>query len=82
MLDSQVDKYLTITKPAERPAAYKDCFENFYEAKYPTTNEEVRDKNLATDKWYSNKKHYNFATGKEAHGKPKFMSDFATGMLW
>lgn len=37
------------TIPDKRPAAYKKCLENFYEAPAGTTEKEVMDKNLATD---------------------------------
>ena len=41
------------TDPTARPAAYKDCIENFYTAPAGTKDSDVRDKNLATDAFNS-----------------------------
>jgi len=67
------------TDPASRPVDYKDCLESFYEAPAGTSDEDVRDKNLATDAWYAEKAKYNFGTGV---GSPKAEADVFSRIVW
>jgi hypothetical protein len=67
------------TNPADRNALYQDCLESFYEAPVGTSEDDVRDKNLATDAWYADKAKYNFGTGL---GSPKAEADRFTRIVW
>jgi hypothetical protein len=67
------------TDPASRPEPYRTCYENFYQATWPTTDEDVRDTNVATEKWYSHHDRYDFTTGL---GSPRFAADSFTAVVW
>lgn len=80
MLDTNDHAYFNVNDDkGKRPAEYADCIENIYQANYPTTNEEVRDQNLATESWYSYHERYDFDTGA---GNPRIASDYFTAMVW
>lgn len=54
------------TVKADRPEAYRDCYENFFQdSSY--SEAAVRETNRATDTWYAGKDNYDFDTGL---GKP------------
>jgi hypothetical protein len=63
------------TVATERPAKYKDCFENFYAGVAPTTVAQVRETNLATEDWYASKARYDFDTGSPFRPNLKFIAD-------
>jgi len=67
------------TDKAARPAAYKDCFENYYKGAAPITEAQVREGNLATEYWYAAKARYDFSSGL---GNPAFVADQFTAMVW
>jgi hypothetical protein len=67
------------TKPAERDAQYKECFENFYAGVAPATEAQVRETNLATEDWYASKARYDFDTGL---GSPPFVAKQFTAIVW
>jgi hypothetical protein len=69
---------LAPTAPADRPALYKDCLESFYTADQSTSDEDVMNKNLATDEWYAKKSKYNFETGERSSPE----AEEFTRMVW
>jgi hypothetical protein len=80
-LQRMIDNSQNPTDPLKRPAPYQNCYENFYQANWPITNEEIRDTNLATQAWYKHHDKYDFEKG-EAKNYQRFVADSFTAIVW
>jgi hypothetical protein len=69
---------LSPTEKDDRGPLYRDCLESFYTADQSTSDEDVMNKNLATDEWYAKKSKYNFETGERSSPE----AEEFTRMVW
>jgi len=68
-IQKMLDAGNAMRSKSDRPAEFRNCGQNEFEGE---SKERVLASNEATDKWYSGKKHYNFAAGKAYDAQQEF----------